>query len=476
MGISLSKIRSAPIINNEVSSLDLGDQNLPWQTYVCKACGIFYREEDGDPDSGIPPKTRFCDIPGDWECPVCGVSKNDFALYQEVKFKSTKSINRDNLAFKKNAGVSSLRYSDVVIVGAGKAGWQTAENIRNLDPSLSITIISACSADLYEKPLISVSIVKNIKPELLIKETGKEAAQRLNINLISFTHAVGLSPDSKIIRTTRGSFKYKNLILAFGSTPRELKNATFRDCWHVNKLESYLNFRKLINNTHSKIAIIGAGLIGCELANDLALADHQITLIDTQSSPLSNLLPEMVSNCLLNVWKNLPITFIGNTKLKCIEAKQKCKKIFLSNSAAIEVDQIVLAIGLKTKNDFLSNTSLNWDNGLAVNSLTLQTNVPDIYGVGDCISINGKTSRYIEPIIRQAEVIARQICGEKSFHYQDYSTPIQIKTSSLPIHIKGKMHQDGVWMKGEVSRFSSSDKFCYIQYLNNVPQATIHLG
>ena len=46
--------------------------------YICRACGLIYNEEDGDPDSGLKPGTRFEDIPDEWECPLCGVKKIDF--------------------------------------------------------------------------------------------------------------------------------------------------------------------------------------------------------------------------------------------------------------------------------------------------------------------------------------------------------------------------------------------------------------
>jgi len=48
------------------------------QKYICTACSYVYDPEEGDPDSGIEPGTAFEDIPEDWVCPVCGVSKEDF--------------------------------------------------------------------------------------------------------------------------------------------------------------------------------------------------------------------------------------------------------------------------------------------------------------------------------------------------------------------------------------------------------------
>ena len=46
--------------------------------YLCTICGYVYDPEQGDPDNGVEPGTKFEDLPDDWECPVCGASKDDF--------------------------------------------------------------------------------------------------------------------------------------------------------------------------------------------------------------------------------------------------------------------------------------------------------------------------------------------------------------------------------------------------------------
>ncbi len=46
--------------------------------YVCTVCGYVYDPEQGDPDNGVDPGTKFEDLPPDWECPICGASKDDF--------------------------------------------------------------------------------------------------------------------------------------------------------------------------------------------------------------------------------------------------------------------------------------------------------------------------------------------------------------------------------------------------------------
>jgi len=53
------------------------------QKYICTACDHIYDPALGDEDSGIPAGTSFDDLPEDWECPVCGVGKEDFEAYNE---------------------------------------------------------------------------------------------------------------------------------------------------------------------------------------------------------------------------------------------------------------------------------------------------------------------------------------------------------------------------------------------------------
>ena len=52
------------------------------KTWICVICGYVYDENRGDPDRGIPPGTRWADVPADWNCPDCGASKDDFEMVE----------------------------------------------------------------------------------------------------------------------------------------------------------------------------------------------------------------------------------------------------------------------------------------------------------------------------------------------------------------------------------------------------------
>eukprot|EP01031_Cornospumella_fuschlensis_P008304 gene8304-10243_t len=148
-----------------------------WELFICRACGLIYDEEKGDADSGLEPGTRFADIPDDWACPLCGVTKSDFEPYvMEAPARSTRRT-----AVSRSA--SSRHAAGTLIVGAGRAGWQMAEALRARDANMTITMVTDCNGDVYDKPMLSVAMTRGIKPDKLPRETGAAAASRLNVSL-----------------------------------------------------------------------------------------------------------------------------------------------------------------------------------------------------------------------------------------------------------------------------------------------------
>ncbi len=234
-----------------------------WQLYICRACGLIYDEQAGDPDSGLPPGTRFEDIPDDWQCPLCGVGKADFEL------------------FHRPVAVNEATYSPgtasepgVVIVGAGAAGWAMAETLRQQGSRAPITMITACAGDIYHKPELSIAFGRNKKLQQLIKEPGARAAARLSITLIPHTHVVSISPQVKAVRSTRGTFPYEHLVLAIGAKNQLPPGVPAEMSWRVNHIDSWAGLEQCIGQNQRRIAIVGAGMVGCELAENLSCAGH----------------------------------------------------------------------------------------------------------------------------------------------------------------------------------------------------------
>lgn len=458
-------------------SATVAKEKMDWLVYVCKACGLLYKEEEGDPDSGLAPGTRFEDIPDDWMCPLCGVTKADFVLQVAIS-KNQRSASLTNGNEPTLVNHQSLRngFSDVLIIGAGKAGWEVAKALRAMNTALTIAIVTGCNGDVYEKPQLSNALLKKIDLDRLVRESGAVAAHNLQVQLFSHTHAIHIDPFLRCVRTTKGVFKYKHLVIAHGAKPVRHPLLTAQDCWHVNHLSVYRELRQKLAQATADIAIIGAGLIGCEMANDLALAGHRITLVDSAPRPLLHLIPEAASEALLESWKTLPIQFHGEQQISRMHHQDGRKILSMHSGLEFPVDEIMLCMGLQPDSSLAQSAGIQWNQGIAVDAQTLKTNIEHIFALGDCISIDGKVSRYIEPILRQAQVIAQQIAGDKAVLFHSRPSPIRIKTSSLPMRLDGVIERQGEWRITQSKETRTKQKWQIVQWNNNQVGASLELG
>ena len=400
---------------------------LPWQQFICRACGLVYDEALGDADSGLAPGTRFADIPEDWACPLCGVTKRDFELYEQAPARSVQGSPAAS-----GRVVAPRGLPGTVIVGAGRAGWRVAEELRAADPACPITLVTACAGGVYDKPMLSVAMARDLSAAQLLKESGAVAARRLRVRLVAHTDAIRVLPASRLLRTTRGTYAYRHLVLAHGSQSRSLPGLPASLCWHINHLEAYEKFRAALGPVPQCVAVVGAGLIGAELANDLALGGHHVTLLDVQDRPLAACITSAQSAALLQAWRPLLLQFAGGVHVHEVLVTPGGRQVRAHDGRAFDADHIVVAAGLQTAGRLAASAGLAWDNGVAVDGAGMQTSVPGIYALGDCVSIDGLVSRYIEPIGRQARAIAAGILGRPVPPYRVAAAPVRVKTTSHP--------------------------------------------
>ena len=406
---------------------------VPYETYICEACGYVYDEAVGDADGGLAPGTRFADIPDNWACPLCGVTKADFTAYAAPSLAVLRARAPASAAVAPARGGPA----GVVIVGAGRAGWQTAEALRALDANLPITLITTCAGDVYDKPLLSIAMARSLNPGSLVKESGQNAAARLGVRLLAQTQAVHICSDTRTLRTTRGNLRYDRLVLAHGARAAVPASLPPELCWRVNHLAAYQKLRAALGDVSQvgprDVLIVGAGLIGSELANDLALGGHRITLLDTQPQPLARWQIEQAGAQLLEAWKALAIRFVGGVQVSSLEKVGPRYRITTADGQRFVADQVIAAAGLATPSRLAQSAALAWDQGIAVDAATLRTSDERIHALGDCITVNGQASRYIEPIARQARAIAAVICGTASTPYEPRAATVRVKTTSHPM-------------------------------------------
>lgn len=403
-----------------------------YQRWVCDACGYIYEEEKGDPDSGLAPGTRYDDIPDDWMCPLCGLNKSDLRLLPE----QAQTISRPTTAIKK-AGTGKSRGSadHIVIVGAGIAAWSVAEEIRKTDQTSQVLIVTACEGASYPKPALSTALASGKAADDLIDLDAITKASELGIDIRTETRVIKIDTDKKRLTTAKGGIQYGKLVLALGAHQRELSvsgNAS-DNILRVNDLAAYRKMRARLQDHVEHVTILGAGLIGCEFAEDLSSAGFQVSVIDPAQYPLASLLPVETAKRLERQLQAKGIDWRFNKTLDAVDSGGNKLRATLSDGMAIETDMVISAAGLVANIQLAEKAGLSVNRGISVDR-QLCTTHKDIYAIGDCAEVEGHIYAYIEPIRRQAQTVAAHLKGE-DLPFEIKSPLVRIKTPSFPLTV-----------------------------------------
>jgi len=405
------------------------EEDIRW---ICTVCGWIYDEDEGDPDSGLAPGTRFEDIPDDWYCPLCGVTKADFVPLHEYAAQRAEQARDDIRPRAARDGIGGC--DSVVIVGAGIAGWTVAEQIRARDPDRAITLISNDDAAAYTKPGLSMAISQGRAPADLVEQSGPSKAAELGITLAANTSVISVNTEGRRLLTTRGPIRYGELVLALGGRQRfrPFDGDAAGRITRLNHLAAYRRLRERLDGESRHVTLVGAGLIGVELAEDLTAGGHRVTVLDLGERMLDRLAPEPLGTELGEHMIAKGVDFRPGTSLARLDHAEGCLRATLSNGGELMTDEVITAMGLVPNTDLASRADLATNRGIMVAAQTMQTSDPHVYAVGDCAEIDGHCYFYIEPIRRMATTAAAALCGE-SAPFEHRPTAIRVKTPSLPI-------------------------------------------
>ena len=418
------------------STVEEAETSRAWRQFICRACGYVYDEEDGDPDGGLAPGTRYEDIPDDWACPLCGVSKQDFDPYLGP---TTGPVSARPAA---RVPTASRRRRGVVIVGGGLAGWSVARALRAKDPDVPITLVSGDAADVYPKPALSLAFGQGRSARDLIASFGADVADDLSMRLVPHAFATAIDAPRKRLRTTRGAFDYDALVLAVGARPVDAPTLPAELCWRINALDTWTKLHAVLSRGPARIVVVGAGLVGCELADDLAHAGHAVTVLDPASRPLAAWASPGESQTLLDGWRGLGVRFVPSSTITRVERRsiggRGITVVTCHDGDFHDADVVIAEIGLRLDTRLARTAGLDIDHGIAVDEHTFATSVDGVWAMGDCVSIGGSPCRFIEPIARQADAIAAAIL-DQPIETRAFKAPlVRLKTRSAPMTLSAR--------------------------------------
>ncbi|KIF64204.1 NAD(P)/FAD-dependent oxidoreductase [Pseudomonas fluorescens] len=333
----------------------------------------------------------------------------------------------------------------VVIVGTGLAGYNLAREFRKLDGETPLLLITADDGRSYSKPMLSTGFGKNKDADGLSMAEPGAMAEQLKAEIRTHTRISGIDPGHKRLWIGEEAVSYRDLILAWGAeTVRVPIEGDGGDLvFPINDLEDYARFRAAAAGKR-RVLLLGAGLIGCEFANDLILGGYEVQLVAPCEQVMPTLLHPAAAAAVQAGLESLGARFHLGPVLTRLQKVADGLEAHLSDGQVVPCDVVVSAIGLRPRIDLAAAAGIQTNRGVVVDR-HLQTSHANIYALGDCAEVDGLNLLYVMPLMSCARALAQTLAGNPTV--VNYGPmPITVKTPVCPLVVSPPPRgREGVW-------------------------------
>ena len=333
----------------------------------------------------------------------------------------------------------------VVIVGTGLAGYNLAREFRKLDSETPLLLITADDGRSYSKPMLSTGFGKNKEADGLSMATPQAMAEQLKAQVRTHTRISGIDPGHKQLWIGEEAVPYRDLVLAWGAQTVQVpvEGDAQGAIFPINDLEDYARFREAAAGKH-RVLILGAGLIGCEFANDLIAGGYEVDLVAPCEQVMPTLLPAAAAAAVQAGLESLGARFHLGPVLTRLQRTDAGLDAHLSDGSVVQCDVVVSAIGLRPRIDMAAAAGIKVNRGIEVDR-QLQTSHPNIYALGDCAEVDGLNLLYVMPLMTCARALAQTLAGNPTTVSYG-AMPITVKTPVCPLVVSPVPRgYDGVW-------------------------------
>jgi len=274
--------------------------------------------------------------------------------------------------------------NDVVIVGGGLAGATAAFALRDGGFDGRVVIVAEEDRPPYERPPLSKGYLRGessitdayVRPVADYETNG--------IELLLNRRAVTLDAPARRLNLADGqTLAYDALLLATGSAPRPLsRGRAFLRGVHLLRDASDADALRAAAATADRIAVVGGGWIGSEVAASLRQLGHEVTLVTGGSRPLERVLGPEVAQVYAELHAAHGVRLVHGTVVD-LEGDTAVQAVVLEDGRRIDADLVVVGVGAVPRIKLALRAGLETVDGAVATDEYLRTSVSSIYAAGD---------------------------------------------------------------------------------------------
>ncbi|WP_245712488.1 nitrite reductase large subunit NirB [Anaerobacillus alkalilacustris] len=331
----------------------------------------------------------------------------------------------------------------LLVVGNGMAGVRSVEEIiKNNSDAFDITIFGKELHVNYNRILLSTVLQGDTTIEDIIIN-DQNWYEKNNIELFTNETVVKIDKEKKMIKTDQNrEVGYDKLILATGSSPFMLpipgakKEGVipFRTIEDCQKMIEY-------SKRYKKAVVIGGGLLGLEAARGLLNLGMTVHVVHLAPFLMERQLDETAAHLLQKELESQGMNFLLEKMTEEIIGDHHVQGLRFKDGTEIEAELVVMAVGVTPNIQLAKESGIETNRAIIVNDF-LQTNIPDIYAVGECVEHRGMVYGLVKPLYEQGKVLAKSVCQNETEGYKGSVLSTQLKISGVDLFSVGQLNED----------------------------------
>jgi 3-phenylpropionate/trans-cinnamate dioxygenase ferredoxin reductase subunit len=278
-------------------------------------------------------------------------------------------------------------HADVLIVGGGLAAQRTCETLRRLGYDGRVRVICEEPYPPYDRPPLSKTVLtgeRDTEPPSL-RPNGWYADNEIELLLAS--RAAALDPTTRLIRLEDGArLRYGTLVIATGSRPRRLEPLPLGErVRELRTIDDARALREALTSSTERIAIVGAGLVGMEVASSAMELGVAVTMIEAAPTPLARILPPLLGDWLARLHARAGVEVLLQSTVDRIRIRAGDLDLTLNDGRRIRADLVLVAAGTTPATAWLADSGLPSSGAIPVDT-SGRTAIPGIHSAGDAAS------------------------------------------------------------------------------------------